>query len=142
MALSVFDKIGGKRALEFVHKIFYIKVFEHPWLGQYFEDIDREFLESQQTDFMMGALGGPKVYSGAVPKHAHKHMFITRELFDLRHELLRQSLVEAGIPERPAEQWLRVDRAFASTMVKTSVTECQRRYANEPVVAVPKPWAA
>ena len=66
-------------------------------------------------------------------------MFITQELFDIRHELLRQSLVEERIPAEAAARWLAIDAAFASALVKRSPAECTRRYHDEPVVVHAKP---
>ena len=83
--------------LEKVHVIFYDKLLSHPWLKDFFKGVPRWHLESQQSDFMSGLFGGPLIYGGRAPQGAHTHMFITEEIFLIRHELLAQSLTEANI---------------------------------------------
>ena len=138
---SVFDQLGGRPKMDAVHRRFYDKVYAHPWLGRFFEDVDQDFIERHQGDFMSGALGGPHRYRGMPPKHAHRHMLITAELFALRHELLRQSIAEESIPAEAARRWLKVDAAFAAAIVKGSVGECVPRYPDEGVVSHPRPAA-
>jgi len=134
MRTSTFELVGGRATLVRVHQRFYAKVFAHPWLRQYFQHVSRERLESQQTDFMTAALGGPDRYAGMMPKHAHRHMYITEELFKVRHELLRQAIVECRVPREGADKWLRIDAAFGRSMIKRSRSECTQRYSSEPIL--------
>ncbi len=136
---SLFSEIGGMFQIRRVHKIFYDKVYEHPWLGLFFKGIDQEHIENQQTDFMSKALGGPSVYCGAAPVHAHKRMLITEELFDLRTQLLADSLREAGVSPEGAKQWLNRDAAFRQRLVKKSVDECERGYRGDEILDFPPP---
>ncbi len=136
---TLYEQIGGRPALDRVHKVFYDKVYAHPWLRLYFEDQPQEHLEQQQSDFMSVTLGGPDHYAGMLPRHAHRHMNISRELFDLRHELLRQAIVECHIPAEGALGWLRIDKAFAAAIVKKSPDDCVQRYSDEPVLDFPNP---
>jgi hemoglobin len=136
---NLYDEIGGRLTLERVHKIFYDKVYAHAWLRKYFEHIDQQHIENQQSDFMSGAMGGPKVYCGRLPVPAHEHMFITDELFDARTTLLEASLVEAGLTADAAARWLKIDRAFQGSLVKSDVSECKKRYFTDEILAFPKP---
>lgn len=132
---TLFEEIGGRPTLVRVHKIFYDKVYAHPWLGLFFEHIDQELIEDQQTDFLMRAMGGPSLYCGKLPVAAHKNMFISAELFDLRHELLAESLAEAGVSEASKVRWLRIDAAFRGKITKRSPNECERAFAtDEPLI--------
>ena len=36
---------------------------------------------------MVSNMGGGKIYSGALPKNAHKHLFVIAELFDTKISL-------------------------------------------------------
>jgi len=136
---SAFDQLGGLPTFQRVHKIFYDKVYAHPWLKQFFADVEQTVIENQQTDFMVQALGGPSRYCGRLPVAAHKHMFITEELFDVRHAMLDESLREARVPDALRLRWLKVDAAFKGRLVKRSVTECEGRFKTEPILIVPKP---
>ncbi len=135
----VYEGIGGRPTIERVHKIFYDKLYEHPWLGKFFEGIDQTLIENQQTDFMSQPLGGPQVYAGKFPGPGHKHMMITKEIFDVRHKILKESLFEAGVPADLAAIWLDVDAAFANAIVKKDIGQCKQRYRSEGIIVVPRP---
>ncbi len=139
MAETLFAELGGMPCLDRVHTIFYDKLLNHPWLKDFFKGVPRSHLESQQSEFMAGIFGGPQIYSGRPPLSAHVHMFITEEVFLTRHELLDQSLTEAGIPPGLKKRWLSHDMGMKRALVKTSLSECEGRYKNEPVIVVNKP---
>lgn len=139
MADTLFDELGGMPCLERVHKIFYGKLLNHPWLKHFFDGVPRWHLESQQSDFMAGVFGGPKIYAGRTPKSAHVHLFITEEVFLIRHGLLEESLTEANIRPDLKARWLTYDMRMKKVLVKDSPSECEGRYNNEAVVVIEKP---
>lgn len=134
-----FTKLGGRTTIEKVHKAFYDKVYAHPWLKQFFVASPRDHQESQQTDFMISILGGPPAYSGRIPRDAHTHLFITDEVFDLRHGMLKDALRESGVADDLAAIWLKRDEGFRSAIVKDSIGDCVGRYASEKIIAPAKP---
>jgi truncated hemoglobin YjbI len=136
---SLFDLLGGRATLDRVHVAFYDKLYADPWLSQFFVGIERAFIEDQQGDFMAQCMGGPQRYMGRAPPYAHQHMFITEELFDLRHSMLEASLRECGVPDALRARWLKIDRAFKRRLVKASPADCQGRYRTEPVMVIRKP---
>ncbi len=131
---TLYDRLGGKPTYVTVHKIFYDKAYAHPWLSRYFTDKPQELLENQQTDFMIQLMGGPKCYSGKSPKSAHQHILITDELFELRAQMLSESITEAGISDELRDEWLAADATFQRALVKTSEDECVRAYPTQPVL--------
>lgn len=139
MADTLFDELGGTPCLERVHKLFYEKLLSHPWLKDFFQGRPRWHLESQQTDFMTRLFGGPNIYGGRMPRGAHMHMFITEEVYMLRHSLLEQSLIESGIPEDLRKRWLTYDLGLKKALVKNDISECEGRYNNDPIIVVEKP---
>jgi truncated hemoglobin YjbI len=134
-----FEALGGKEMLKKVSKIFYDKIYEHEWIGQFFKEVDQEIIENQQVDFMTSALGGPKVYCGRLPIPTHKNMYITPELFDLRQSLLKDSLIEAKASEELIEKWLKIDEAFKSGLVKNNMGECEKRFFTDEILVFPNP---
>ena len=114
-------------------------MYKHPWLSLYFQNVPQEHIENQQTNFMMGSLGGPKAYAGRFPVPAHEHMFITEELFDLRSALLLPSLQEARTPSAVIEAWMKIDNAFKNHLVKHSPLECKKRYATDEILDFDNP---
>jgi truncated hemoglobin YjbI len=137
--MSFLDEIGGRPTLDKVHKLFYDKVYAHPWIGLYFKDIDQKVIESQQSDFMAQNFGGPAAYLGKLPGPAHKHMFINEELFKLRSGLLEDSLKEAGLSEEQIKKWMKVDNAFKGQILKKSIEDCKKRFATDDLVHFKKP---
>lgn len=136
---TLYGRLGGKQTFEKVHKIFYDKAYAHPWLSLYFTDKPQEVLENQQTDFMIQIMGGPKCYAGKTPKMAHQHMVITDELFELRSQMLSESLKEAGIDDDLRKQWLAADAALKKSLVKSSENECDKAYAGQAILNFAKP---
>ena len=136
---TLLQEVGGKPILEKVHKLFYDKLYEHPWLKKFFLHIDQKLIENQQTDFMISNMGGGKIYSGGMPKNVHRHMYITEELFDLRTQILRESILACGVREELADRWIRIDSAFKHSLVKPSVDKCEKRYFTDEILNFPKP---
>ena len=139
MSDTLYDQLGGKPCLEEVHRIFYDKLMSHPWLKQYFVGRKREHQESQQTDFMTGLFGGPQIYGGRMPKSAHQHLFITEEVFQLRHDMLADALDEAGVPPDLKARWLGHDLKIKYALVKSDLSECKPRYPTDTIIAPAKP---
>lgn len=139
MTDTLYDELGGMPCLERVHKVFYDKLLRHPWLKGFFEGKQLEHLESQQSNFMARLFGGPNTYSGRLPKGAHTHMFITEEIFLIRHKILEEALSETGIRPDLIERWLGYDMGLKRALVKNSLSECFGRYKSEPIIAVARP---
>ncbi len=121
MTSSLYDAIGGLQTLQRVHKLFYDKIYAHGWLGQFFAGHSQQAIEDRQTSFMAEKMGGPDPYLGKEIRMVHEAMYIDRELFELRHELLDASIREAGVPDDLRERWLRIDSAFMQKIIKPSV---------------------
>ncbi|PCJ16357.1 MAG: group 1 truncated hemoglobin [Candidatus Cloacimonadota bacterium] len=139
MAESLYDKIGGRKTLEKVHKVFYTRLLKHEWLKLFFRGINQTILENQQSDFICEAMGGPKCYSGKFPIPTHKHMLITDEQFMIRHKILEESILFCGVSKELSLAWLKIDKAFQAGICKKSIDECEKRYATDKLLAFPKP---
>lgn len=140
MAAIFLDEIGGKACVERVHKILYQKLLAHPWLKDFFVGLELWHLEVQQNDFMADLFGdSPKKYEGRFPMNAHQHLFITEEVFMIRHDLLGKSITEAGVSDEHKARWLAYDMGMKGALVKETVDDCEGRYRMEKVIVVPKP---
>lgn len=136
---TLFDRLGGFDTMRRVHKIFYDKLFVHPWLKQFFVEHPQEIFENQQTNFMAGLMGGPKLYAGKTPKMAHQNILITDELFETRNGILSQAIKEAGIADDVRQEWLEADRTLKRALVKDSVSECRTMFDRQRIYDIPKP---
>jgi hemoglobin len=140
MKQTLFDAIGGLPTLQRAHRIFYVKVYAHDWLKQFFEGHKQQAIEDRQTSFMAEKMGGPVEYWGKEMKLAYEVMYITSELFEVRHALLEESLREAGVPEDLRRRWLRIDSAFMKSIVKDSIESfCSVTWQYKKWTIVPKP---
>ena len=140
MSQSIYEAIGGMPTLQKVHKIFYDKIYAHDWLRQFFEGHEQKAIEDRQSSFMAEKMGGTDPYPGKEIKMVHEAMYITQELFDIRHEILEESLKEAGVDVMQRQRWLRIDSAFMQQIIKGSV---ESMYNNDwkykkPII-IPKP---
>lgn len=137
---SLYDAVGGLLTLQKVHKIFYDKVYAHEWLKQFFEGFNQQIIEDKQTSFMGEKMGGPR-YLGKPIKQVHENMYISSELFELRHQLLEESLREAGVDPELMERWLRIDNAFMKQVHKPSMESFYRDYKfpYKQRIIIPKP---
>jgi hemoglobin len=138
--MAFFEEVGGRPVIERVHTLLYEKLLTHEWLKGYFVNVRRSHLEDQQTDFMSDLFGvEPKVYFGRFPMPAHQHLFISEEIFMVRHQLLADSLKEAKVSEEHQERWLKYDMGMKRTVVKETVDECEKRYNSDTIIDIPKP---
>ena len=139
--MSLFDDVGGYDILKKVNKIFYDKIYKHPWIGQFFQSVPQEHIENQQTDLMAQAMGGPARYFGRFVIDAHTHIYITEELFQVREKLLQEAFHEAGATALLIEKWGKIDEAFKKALLKKTPTDCKPRYAREEILDFPNPEA-
>jgi hypothetical protein len=88
---------------------------------------------------MAQAMGGPEKYCGAFPVPAHKHMNISSELFEYRHQMLIDSLKGAGISDELAAGWLKIDGAFRNRIIKKTFEDCEKRFPTDEILDFQKP---
>ena len=136
---SLFELLGGRSTLERANKVFYDKIYAHPWLKGFFKDIDQKYIERQQTDYQTMRMGAGNIYSGKLPASCHRHMFINDEMLDLRMTLLRESIRECGVPEHLSDRWLDLVGSTRKDLVKTDPNQCQKRFATDEIIVIPKP---
>ena len=134
---SLFERLGGFKTLEKVHKVFYDKIYAHSWMKQYFAGKPQDILESQQTKFMTSIMGGPNAYAGKRPKYAHQHMYITEELFLLRQKMLSESIKECGVSDALKTEWINADNALKRSVVKKSYDDCELNNVHQEIMDFP-----
>ncbi|MAZ47385.1 MAG: hypothetical protein CME65_02410 [Halobacteriovoraceae bacterium] len=119
---------------------FYELVFEDPWFSKIFRNVDQEIITSQQADFMTGALGGPKLFGGRMPKDAHPHIWVDEKIWEYRENLLKQTFEELYVPLDLREKWLAIDNAFKRSILNTGdKSECFGRYKTDEIIYEPMP---
>ncbi|MDS0220268.1 group 1 truncated hemoglobin [Haloarcula sp. S1AR25-5A] len=96
---SIFERIGGRDAVEAVVSDFYDRVLDDPVLEPYFEDSDMQDLYSHQVQFISAVAGGPVDYDGDDMHTAHEGMGITEEAFGNVATHLEAALRENDVPD-------------------------------------------
>ncbi|MGY0489680.1 group I truncated hemoglobin [Streptomyces sp. WG-D5] len=96
---SLFEQIGGAKAVRVVVDLFYDKVLADPRLSHYFTDIGIEGLKDHQRLFIGQALGSTEPYTGRALAQAHAHLGVTDDAFDRVVEHLGAALSDAGVDE-------------------------------------------
>jgi hemoglobin len=122
-----------------INDVFYDLVYDDKWLFDIFGLVDIDHIKSQQTDFILGALGGPKRYGGRSPKDAHPHIFIQEDMWELREKYLIDAFTECEAPEWMTKKWIDIDNAFKKSILKNSPKDCEGRYRSDPLIIVPNP---
>jgi truncated hemoglobin YjbI len=117
---------------------FYELVYADEWLKHVFT-IDQKFITGQQIDFMVGALGGEKKYSGRSPGDAHPHIYIDEEMWERRESLVKAAMQKVGSPEEINQRWLKIDHAFKRLIILKDVSEVQKRFYSDDLIIVPNP---
>lgn len=136
---EAFEKMGGRQSLIKINKIFYDKVYQHPWLKLYFDNIPQQHIEDQQVDFMQKVLGGENRYVGKAPPAAHMHIFIDEKIFNVRKQLLIEAFAEANASQTLIDKWLTLDDSFKRVLLKSSPADCVGRFKTDPILAFPDP---
>ncbi len=99
IATTLFEKLGGEKAIEAVVKEFYKRVLADSELKGYFDGIDMDFQTKQQINFITMAVGGPNNYEGRSMKDAHDKLGITEPHFNKVAEHLVNTLKWAGVSD-------------------------------------------
>jgi hemoglobin len=99
---SLFERIGGKGAVQAAVDIFYNKVLADARINKFFKDIDMNDQRRKQILFLTYAFGGPNNYSSKNMRDAHAKL-VTQGLndshFDAVVENLGATLKELGVPD-------------------------------------------
>ena len=100
---TLFDKLGGKAAVDLAVDKFYEKVLSDERIKHFFEGIDMVKQRDHQKAFLTYAFGGTSQYDGRYMREAHQDLVEKRGLsgehFDAVAENLLETLKEMGISQ-------------------------------------------
>ena len=102
MATSLYEKLGGAKAIDSAIELFYQKITADESLKPFFQDVDMQKLSGMQKGFLTFAFGGPAEYSGATMKKAHGRLISmghNDEHYNAVLAHLAETLTELGISE-------------------------------------------
>jgi len=97
---TLFERVGGERAIaELIHD-FYDRVLADPELKPFFEHSSIDKLRRMQREFFSAALDGPIAYTGRPLSHVHHGRGITKHHFALYVNHLLDTLRDCGINDQ------------------------------------------
>ncbi len=103
MTKSLYDRIGGKPAVDAAVDIFYDKVLTDDRINHFFKNIDMVKQRGHQRAFLTYAFGGMETYTGRSMREAHKRLVeeegLNEDHFNAVAENLQSTLEELKVPD-------------------------------------------
>ena len=97
---TLYERLGGKEAVEVAVENFYKKVLKDERINHYFDGIDMRKQKAKQRAFLTFVFGGPSNYEGKDMRKAHSHLVgLSDEHFNAVVENLAGTLKELNISE-------------------------------------------
>lgn len=101
---SLYQKLGGKAAIDAAVEAFYVKVLADKRINGFFENINMTKQRRKQKEFLSAAFGGPIPWQGKDLRRAHADLELTEVHFNAVAENLQKTLEELKIPKDLIDQ--------------------------------------
>ena len=101
---SLYQKLGGKGAIDATVEAFYIKVLADDRVKQFFADVSMDKQRRKQKEFLSAAFGGPLPWTGKDMRKAHEGMGLTEVHFNAIAENLVATLKDLKISQELIDQ--------------------------------------
>lgn len=105
---SLYQKLGGKAAIDAAVEAFYVKVLADPRVKDYFENINMGKQRRKQKEFLSAALGGPVPWTGRDMRTAHADLKLEEKHFNAIAENLVATLKDLKISDELITQVIAV----------------------------------
>lgn len=96
---TLYERLGGERAIAAVVQDFYARVFADPQLAPFFAGVETDRLARMQREFFAAALGGPIRYSGRPLNAVHANLGIRPRHLARFLEHMMATLADRAITE-------------------------------------------
>lgn len=107
IAGSLFERIGGQKAVDAAVDIFFDKVLEDDRVKQFFAGVDTERLRNKEKSYWTFAFGGESQYTGKTLREAHQPLLdkgLNEGHFRAVMENFEAALQELNVPENLIEE--------------------------------------
>lgn len=101
---SLYQKLGGKAAMDAVVDAFYVKVLADNRVKHFFADVSMDKQRRKQKEFLSAAFGGPLPWTGKDMRKAHEGMGLTEEHFNAIAENLVSTLKDFKVKQELIDQ--------------------------------------
>lgn len=108
---SLYEKIGGEKAVDAAVELFYKKVLQDDRIKGFFDGLDMKRLVKKQKAFLTYAFGGPNRYDGQTMRAAHAKLVekgLNDSHFDAVMENLGSTLKELGVADNLVNEAARI----------------------------------
>ncbi len=102
----MFAELGGEPALRRIIDVFVDRLFDDVMIGFLFRNARRERVKDKEYEFAAGHLGGGVAYTGQPLREAHQKHLIQGGQFNRRLQILKETLVDLGVPEHIRAHWI------------------------------------
>ena len=99
---TLYEKIGGRKAVEAAVEVFYGHVLDDDRIKDFFDGVDMKRQAGKQRAFLSYAFGGPNNYTGKDMRAGHAHLLekgLNDSHVDAVIENLTKTLKELGIAD-------------------------------------------
>jgi len=108
---TLYQRLGGKDAIDAAVDIFYGKVLSDDRIKHFFDSIDMDKQRGKQKAFLAFAFGGPVKYTGKDMRDGHAHLLekgLNDSHFDAVGENLAATLKELNVPQEMSDEVLAI----------------------------------
>ena len=95
---TLYERIGGKDAVNAAVDIFYTKVLADDRIKHFFDNVDMNRQRMHQKRFLAYAFGGLPTYDGKNMRQAHAHLDLNDTHFGAVAECLQATLEDLNVP--------------------------------------------
>ena len=99
MSATLYERLGGRDAIDAVVEEFYDRLLSDGRVSHFFEDTDLPSLRAHQAQFVASVAGGPVKYEGTEMAEAHGHLDIDGRDFRIIANHLNDAFVAFDVPE-------------------------------------------
>jgi hemoglobin len=101
---SLYQKLGGKAAIDAAVEAFYVKVLADDRVKHFFSDVNMTKQRRKQKEFLSAALGGPLPWTGKDMRAAHADLQLNETHFNAIAENLVATLKDLKISQELIDQ--------------------------------------
>lgn len=99
-AASLYQRLGGKAAINAAVDLFYTKVLADERVNHFFEDTNMKAQHRKQKEFLSHALGAPTPWTGKDMRKAHENLDLKEADFNAIAENLQATLKELKVDDK------------------------------------------
>jgi two-component system, chemotaxis family, sensor kinase CheA len=118
--VTLFEKVGGKEAINAVVDIFYNKLISDEVLKDFFVASDMNLQRIKLAGFLAHILGSPVNYSGLNMKEAHARFSIAEIHFNIFCNHLAESFNKIGIDNQTIEAIMKIIQSMSKEIVNST----------------------